>query len=141
VRRRKARELALKMLYQEETKGEDPLSALIKYTEVFPYREDIIEYSRKLLNGIKKEKKRIDGYIREASKNWSLERITLVDKNILRIGVYEMLYEEDVPPLVAIDEAIELGKKYGSEESSDFINGILDSIYKSHYKKESVNEG
>lgn len=126
------------MLYQEETKGEDPLTALTKYTEVFPYRDDIIEYSKKLLIGIKERKETIDKYIREVSKNWKLERITIVDKNILRIGIYEILYCDDVPPIVAIDEAVELGKKYGNEESGDFINGILDSIFKSHYKKESV---
>ncbi|MCX7856891.1 MAG: transcription antitermination factor NusB [Deltaproteobacteria bacterium] len=140
MRRRKARELALRILYQEETQGGDPLIALTNYTQIFPYREDIIEYSRKLLSGIKKEKERIDNYIREASKNWSLERITLVDKNILRIGIYEMLYSEDVPPIVAIDEAIELGKKYGNEDSGNFINGILDSIFKSHYGKETGHE-
>ncbi|MCS7281230.1 MAG: transcription antitermination factor NusB [Desulfobacterota bacterium] len=127
------------MLYQQETKGEDPLSALVKYVEIFPYKEDIVDYSKRLLLGIKKERESIDRLIREASKNWSLERITLVDRNILRIAIYEMLYLEDVPPLVAIDEAIELGKKYGNEDSGDFINGILDSIFKSHYKKETVS--
>ncbi len=134
--RRKARELALKMLYQEETNGEDPLSALVKYTEVFPYKDVIVDYAKKLLKGIEEHRDEIDRYISLASKNWRLERLTIVDKNILRIGVYEMLYSQDVPPLVAIDEAIELGKKYGSEDSSSFINGILDSIFKSYYGKE-----
>lgn len=135
--RRKARELALKMLYQQETQGEDPLSALEKYTEVFPYKEAVVSYAKKLLEGIKEHKGEIDSRIREASKNWRLERMTIVDKNILRIGVYEILYSEDVPPAVAIDEAIELGKKYGCEDSGQFINGILDFIFKSHYMRES----
>ncbi len=142
MRRRKARELALKMLYQVELNGGDVETALRKYCEIFPYQKEIVDYSRFLLNGIIKEQKQLDQYIEEASEHWKLSRFTYVDKNILRIGAYEILYAPDVPPKVAIDEAIELGKKFGSEDSKDFINGILDKILKEFYKEPgTVHEG
>ena len=135
MRRRKSRELALKMLYQMEVNGDDAEAALRKFCEIFPYQKDIVDYSLLLLNGIKKEQQRLDRYIEKASEHWKLSRFTYVDKNILRIGAYEMLFSPDVPPKVAIDEAIELGKKFGSEDSKDFINGILDRVLREHYQK------
>lgn len=135
MRRRKARELALKMLYQMETAGTEPEKALIKYCEVFPYQQDIVEYARHLLTGIKKEMGKIDSYIDNSCENWNLNRITYVDRNILRIGVFEMIFSIECPPKVAINEAIELAKKYGSEESKNFINGVLDRVLKEYYKK------
>jgi transcription antitermination factor NusB len=135
VRRRKARELALKMLYQMELNGDDAETALRKFCEIFPYQKEIVDYSRFLLVGIKKEQQSLDKYIEMASEHWKLSRFTYVDKNILRIGAYEMLYSHDVPPKVAIDEALELGKKFGSEDSKDFINGILDRILREQYAK------
>ncbi len=133
MRRRKARELALKMLYQLETNSEDPEHALEKYCEIFPYQKDIIDYSVFLLSGIKKERDAIDLLIESACEHWKMDRIAFVDKNIMRIGVYEMLFSHDVPPKVAIDESIEMGKKYGNGDSGDFINGVLDRILKDHY--------
>lgn len=124
------------MLYQMETNSEDIDRALARYCESFPYQQDIIDYTRMLLSGIERERDAIDGYIRGASENWRIDRLTYVDINILRIGIYEMLFSEDVPPKVAIDEAIEIGKKYGSEDSQDFINGVLDRILKDFYSKE-----
>ncbi len=133
MRRRKARELALKMLYQMELNGDDAETALRRYCEIFPYQSDVVEYSRFLLVGVTKEQQRLDQLIEKASEHWKLSRFTYVDKNVLRIGTYEMLFSPDVPPKVAIDEAIELGKKFGGEDSKDFINGILDKILKEHY--------
>jgi len=123
-----------------ETNADDPELALLKYCETFPYNQDIIDYTGFLLAGVKKDKEKIDSYIAKASEHWKPERITFVDKNILRLGIYEMLFTEDVPPKVAIDEAIELAKKYGSEDSGEFINGVLDRILKDHYKKEAIGE-
>ncbi len=143
MRRRKARELALKMLYQMELNGGDAETALRKFCEIFPYQKEIVDYSRFLLVGINREQRRLDQYIEKASEHWKLSRFTYVDKNILRIGAYEMLFSPDVPPKVAIDEAIELGKKFGSEDSKDFINGILDRILREYYEKgvRRENEG
>lgn len=133
MRRRKARELALKMLYQLETNNEGAELALDRYCETFPYQKDVTDYAMLLLSGIKKEKEMIDGFITSASEHWKMDRIAFVDKNVMRIGVYEMLFSRDVPPKVAIDEAIEMGKKYGNGDSGDFINGVLDRILKDYY--------
>ncbi|OPY61068.1 MAG: hypothetical protein A4E62_03126 [Syntrophorhabdus sp. PtaU1.Bin002] len=124
------------MLYQVETAGEDPELALARYCESFPYQKDIIEYTRFLLSGIKENKELVDRYITDASDHWKMERTTYIDRNIIRLGVYEMFFSEDVPPKVAIDEAIELGKKYGNEDSGDFINGVLDRVLREYYEKE-----
>lgn len=140
MRRRKARELALRMLYQVETAGEDPELALARYCESFPYQQDILDYTRLLLSGVRQEQAAIDKSIENASEHWKLARTTYVDRSILRLAVFEMLYTPDVPPKVAIDEAIELGKKYGNEESRDFINGILDRILRESYKKSAVSD-
>ena len=99
------------MLYQMETNSEDTDHALARYCETFPYQQDVIDYTRVLLSGIERERDAIDGLVKSASDNWRLDRITYVDINILRLGIYEMLYSEDVPPKVAIDEAIEIGKE------------------------------
>jgi len=133
VRRRKARELALRMLYQGETNSDDSESALSKYCEIFPYQQDIIDYASLLLSGIKQNQPVIDAKIAACCEHWRLDRITYVDKNILRVGIYEMLFVPDVPPKVSIDEAIELGKKYGNEDSRVFINGVLDKVMRGYY--------
>lgn len=135
MRRRKARELALKMLYQVELNGEDAQTALENYCKIFPYQNDIVDYARFLLLGIAKEKRKLDGYIEKASEHWKLNRITYVDRGILRTAIFEMLFSSDVPPKVAIDEALELAKKFGTEESKDFVNGVLDRVLKEYYGK------
>ena len=125
------------MLYQMETNNEDPESALTKYCEIFPYQKDIVEYATVILSGIKKERETIDRFIEAASANWRMDRIALVDKNVMRVGIYEMFFSPDVPPKVAIDEAIEMGKKYGNKDSADFINGVLDRVLKDYYKEQA----
>ncbi len=135
MRRRKSRELALKMLYQMETGGDDPERALARYCELFPHQKDIVDYAKYILSGIKSEMDTIDRYIDNSCENWNLNRITYVDRNILRIGIFEMIFSVDCPPKVAINEAIELGKKYGSEDSKNFINGVLDRVLKEYLKK------
>ena len=96
-------------------------------------RRNTIEYARYLLAGIGTHQVDIDEFIRQACEHWRIDRIAYVDKNVLRIGIFEMIFSDDVPPKVAIDEAIEMGKKYGSEDSREFINGVLDRILKDHY--------
>ena len=78
--------------------------------------------------GVQREREVLDRWIREASRNWRVERMSKVDRNILRLGAFELAHQDDIPAKVSIDEAVELGKKYGSEESGAFINGILDTI-------------
>lgn len=137
MRRRKARELALRMLYQMDTNGEDPELALLKYCETFPYNAEITNYTKTLLAAIKRNKRAIDGLIEGASENWRPERLTYVDRNVLRIGIQELVFSTEIPPKVAIDEGIELAKKYGNEFSREFINGILDRVFKDQYNKEA----
>ncbi|MBA4390836.1 MAG: transcription antitermination factor NusB [Syntrophus sp. (in: bacteria)] len=119
-----------------ETNSEDTVRALARYCESFPYQQEVIDYTKDVLTGIEREKGAIDGFIKDACDNWRLDRITYVDINILRLGIYEMLFSEDVPPKVAIDEAIEIAKKYGNEDSREFINGVLDRVLKDFYKRE-----
>ena len=118
------------MLYQMELNRDAADAALEKYVKVFPYEEDIVAYTRFLLGGVTREQKQLDRCIVRASEHWKISRITYVDRNILRMAIFEMLYSAEVPPKVAIDEAIELAKKFGSEDSKDFVNGILDRVLK-----------
>jgi len=123
-----------------ETNTEDPTTALERYCNIFPHHDEIVTYAECLLKGIKAYQTLIDEYIEKAAEHWRLERISFVDKNVLRLGVFEMLFSSDVPQKVAIDEAIEIGKKYGNQDSGDFINGILDRILKDHYRNHSSSK-
>jgi N utilization substance protein B len=95
-------------------------------------RAQVFEYAKGLVSGTLEHLEEIDSLIVSQADNWRLERMAPVDRNILRLGVYEFLYQADVPKLVVIDEAIELAKRYGSENSSGFVNGLLDGLIKAH---------
>ena len=90
------------------------------------------DYGKSLVTGTLEHREEIDGLIREQAEHWRLERMPVVDRNILRLAVYEFLYESDVPKLVVLDEAIELAKRFGSEQSGRFVNGLLDGLLKQH---------
>ena len=92
-------------------------------------REDVKKYSIKLVKAFIENKEHVDGQIKEHSKGWDVDRLLKVDRDVLRISITELLYFEDIPASVSIDEAVELSKKYGTEESSSFINGILRQVY------------
>jgi transcription antitermination protein NusB len=127
--RTKARECALQALYQLDTSGgavSDVLAGLWAHFE--PVDEDTKGFAEALVRGAQREKETIDELIQRTSTNWKLERMARVDRNILRLAVFEILKRADVPLKVTINEAVELSKKYGSEESSAFVNGILDRI-------------
>jgi N utilization substance protein B len=129
--RTKAREKALQALYQmdlvEKGELEENLAEFLKGLTMGPRVKD---YAEELVRGIFKRSEEVDGLIKEFSENWSLERMVVVDRNILRIAVYELVYCPDVPYKTIIDEAIELAKKFGTEDSGSFINGILDQVAK-----------
>ena len=93
---------------------------------------DAFEHAQELVRGTVEHRVEIDELIRKQADNWRLERMPAVDRNILRLAVFEMLYETSVPKLVVVDEAIELAKKYGSEHSGRFVNGLLDGLIKKH---------
>lgn len=93
---------------------------------------EAFEHARRLVAGTHSHREEIDALIRSQADNWRLERMPVVDRNILRLAVYEMLYTPEVPKLVVLDEAIELAKSYGSDQSSRFVNGLLDGLLKEH---------
>ena len=127
--RTKARECALQALYQLDTAGGTADGAL---KGIFAHFEETDaadrRFAEQLVRGVAGERPAIDEIIARYSQNWKLERMARVDRNILRLGVYELLRRGDVPVKVTLNEAVELGKKFGSEESSAFVNGVLDKI-------------
>jgi transcription antitermination protein NusB len=128
--RRKARELALQILFQVDVGNitlEDAIRNFWKVEKVLP---EIRDFSIKLSGGVMKDLVRIDEVIKKYTKNWALERINDIDRSILRIAIYELLYCSNVPYKVVINEAIEIAKKYGTFESGKFINGVLDRVAK-----------
>jgi len=94
--------------------------------------DEAFEYAKDLVRGAVEHLERIDELIRSQADNWRLERMPAVDRNILRLAIYEMLFEKETPKLVVLDEAIELAKKFGSEQSGRFVNGLLDGLLKQH---------
>ncbi|MBU0483211.1 MAG: transcription antitermination factor NusB [Proteobacteria bacterium] len=128
--RRKARELALQSLYQSEMGGPAADQALDLLTENFQSNKQALPYARELLAGINHNRTQLDELIQAQAKNWRLERMSIIDLNIMRICVFEMRFTKEVPPSVAINEGLEIAKRYSSDDSASFINGILDSISK-----------
>jgi N utilization substance protein B len=127
-KRHRARAVALTLLYQFEIRPEDPAAALAAYCAEHPLPEATRAYAAALVRGVLAERAAIDQAIAARAEHWALSRIALVDLNILRIGAYELLFCPDVPLKVAIDEAIELAKAYGGEDSGRFVNAILDKL-------------
>ena len=128
-RRRKAREIALQVLYQIDVLKVDAKEAIQLFWSNFEVSEEASEFSVELIEGTWNHREEIDKLIDGCSENWSLGRMAKVDRNILRMATYELLYCHDIPYKVALNEAIDLGKNYGSENSGSFINGILDALY------------
>jgi transcription antitermination protein NusB len=117
--RRKARELAVQLLYQHDLAKMDPEEAMSLFWEHFPVNLDIREFCGQLLS--------------EASENWALHRMSVVDRNILRLATYELLDRPDIPPSVSLNEAIEIAKKYSTPDAAVFINGVLDRVKRTVY--------
>jgi len=126
--RREAREHALQLLYGVDLSKEESEKALRVFWAEEPADDDIVSYATDVVRGVVKDVERIDGLITEASTNWKIGRMAYVDRNILRLAIFEFLHRDDVPTNVSINEAIELGKRFGTTESGAFINGILDRI-------------
>ena len=124
LERRKARHQALHILYQREI-TEEALSRILSHGSYSAEDGEPTEFCREILGGVEAHQARIDSIIEDISENWALSRMPLVDRNILRLAVFEMLYRDDVPDSVSINEAVEMAKVYGGEDSSKFVNGIL----------------
>ena len=134
--RRRARELAVQVLFHLEFSPDDPSEVFDLICENFDARESIRDFSKKLVLGVWEKKQTLDMVISEASKNWRIERMALLDKSILRLAAFEIMFIEDIPPKVSLDEAVEIGKKFGSEDSGRYINGVLDNIYNTTVKSD-----
>ena len=128
--RRKARELALNALFPGEMTATSAVENFPLLCENFEINKKAIPYGRELVYGITDKRDEIDAKIEGSAVNWRVSRMSVLDRNIIRLASYEMMFKEDVPPRVAIDEAIELAKRYCAEDSPGFINGILDAILK-----------
>ena len=139
--RRKSRQAALQALFLMEMNPDKPFEqSLDIFLENFPVKGKSQPFFSRLVQGVNEHKSEIDRLIQSHSENWRLERMSRVDCNILRLAVFELLFCRDVPPRVAINEAIDLGKQFGSDESGAFINGILDSIFLTRQGKPDPKE-
>ncbi|AOY58319.1 MULTISPECIES: transcription antitermination factor NusB [Desulfococcus] len=127
--RRKSREAALQALYYMDIRNDISIEALTLFQRCFPQSEKIQPFFETLARGVMLNRCQIDRLIERFSSNWKISRMACVDRNVMRIALYEILFLEDIPEKVSINEAIDIGKKYGTEESGAFINGILDSAH------------
>jgi len=130
-KRRKARELALQFLYALDVNAaRDPAPHDGEFWARHPVDSETRGFAEGLVRGSTQNQEKIDHVIAQFAEHWDLDRMAVVDRNILRMAVYELLWQTDVPPKVTINEAIEIAKKFGTRESSRFINGVLDRIHK-----------
>lgn len=126
--RRRAREIALQVLYQREFSRSEIGEALALFWDNFEVLKGAMGFSERLIRGVEEYRESLDQVIEQCSAHWKVGRMAHVDRTILRIATYELLYCDDIPPKVTINEAIDIGKKFGSEDSGAFINGVLDKV-------------
>lgn len=127
-KRTQAREYALQILYQVDITGVPPQDVYADFWKANPCAQDIREFSELIAAGTVDKLKVIDDLLIKHAENWDLGRMAIVDRNILRLGTYELLFRDDIPPKVSINEAVNLAKKFSQEESGKFVNGVLDKI-------------
>lgn len=128
-RRRQAREIALQALYLVDVAGSAPAEAFASINRGFPDEDEkTLDFARRMLDGAVSRQGELDAHISATAANWSLKRMAAVDRNILRLAAYELACEGETPVGVVIDEAIEIARKYSTEDSTKFINGILDKL-------------
>ena len=134
-KRTKARECALQILYQVDITGGEAASAIKDFWETKGKFEDAVkDFARTLVMGTLEKLVKIDKVISSYATNWQLDRMAKVDRNILRLGTFELLFVADIPDKVSINDAVEMAKKFGDKESSKFVNGVLDKISKEEGK-------
>ena len=126
--RHNGRELALKALYQIDLRGGASTDDLALFFEAFPAEDLSRKFAVTLVTGVRGEQLALDRQIADVLEHWSIGRLSRVDHNILRLAIFELLRMEDIPARVTIDEAIELAKTYGDQESGRFVNGVLDQV-------------
>ena len=133
TRRSRGREVALQVLYQIEQNPGVPVTEVHQFINRRTLGEQkLAEFTAALIAGVREHQARIDAMIQEVAENWRLDRMAAIDRNILRLGAYEVLFCPEVPAKVAINEALELAKRYSTSQSSRFVNGILDRVLQLH---------
>lgn len=125
--RRKSRELALQALYQADMCGLT-VADITLLSDHFRVAQKAIPYATIILDGIRANQREIDAIITSHTKNWRVDRMSIIDRNLIRIGIFELVFQKEVPASVVINESIEIAKRFSTDESSSFINGILDAI-------------
>jgi len=134
--RRRSREAVLQFLFQDDFKGFEAGSEqgleqrFADFCSLYEIQKKARPYAATLLQGVYDKRQEVDAVISKHASNWRLERIDVTDRNILRIAVYEMIHQQDVPPEVAINEAVEIAKRFCADDSPAFVNGILDAVKK-----------
>lgn len=126
--RRKGREFALQMLFQVDMTDQQPQEVLSLFWQSHTVGDDVKQFAEDLFQGTVGVRPRLDTLLAHISSHWRLDRMPVVDRNLLRLALYEMLFQPDTPRVVVIDEAIEIAKRFGSEDSGQFINGVLDQL-------------
>lgn len=126
-KRTRARELALQFLYQADLVGK-PLTEMDEFLRDEERDAETRQFAHRLVEGTLAGREEIDEMIQDVAQNWNISRMAVVDRNVLRLATHELLHCDDIPPKVAINEAIEIGKRYSTQNSGAFINGILDKI-------------
>ena len=139
-KRTKAREYALQVLYQVDIRRGEIAEILQEFWEAHQPTPEVKTFAHQLAEGTMAHVQEIDQLISAHANNWDIKRMAVVDRNILRLGVFELRYVTDVPPTVCINEAIELAKRFGDAESAKFINGILDAIHKASVRKDTPTD-
>jgi len=127
-KRTRAREIALQFLYQLDLRGDDLMAEAKAFVRGEERDSETARFALRLVEGTVEHRSEIDRMIQGVAQNWNISRMAVVDRNVLRLASYELLHCDDIPPKVAINEAIELGKRYSTQNSGAFINGILDKI-------------
>lgn len=127
--RRQARMIALQTLYEYDTAQHTPLEVLQRHAEERHLQPKVVEYAQELVLGTCEHLPAIDTHIQSAAREWPLQQMARIDKNILRLAIYEILFNNTVPAKAAINEAVELAKTFGSDTSSRFVNGVLGTIF------------
>jgi N utilization substance protein B len=129
MKRRRSREYALQILFQLDLTGERDMDDVFReFWEGNDEPEEVREFTYAIVKNTRENLEKIDSLIKDAAEHWSIERMAVIDRNILRAATYEIVFRSDIPPSVAINEALEIAKKYSTEDSAPFINGILDRI-------------
>ncbi|MEW6387830.1 MAG: transcription antitermination factor NusB [Thermodesulfobacteriota bacterium] len=128
ISRSRCRELALQMLYQAEFIGKPGLDEITRFWEHFQKGQPTPDFLKDLVLGVAAHQEKLDALISRHSEHWRLERMVAVDRNLLRLATYELIHHPEIPVKVVINEAVELAKRYGTDESGAFVNGLLDRI-------------